>query len=55
MAPEAGFEPATKCLTGTCSTAELLRNIVLAALENYTRHYPCSQSEVVLEYNALEP
>ena len=27
MAPDAGFEPATKWLTATYSTAELIRNI----------------------------
>ena len=28
MAPDAGFEPATKWLTVTYSTAELIRNII---------------------------
>lgn len=28
MAPDAGFEPATKWLTATYSTAELIRNIL---------------------------
>ena len=28
LAPEAGIEPATNCLTGNCSTAELLRNLL---------------------------
>lgn len=27
VAPEAGLEPATNSLTGSCSTIELLRNI----------------------------
>ena len=31
MAPEAGFEPATRRLTVACSTAELLRNEFVAA------------------------
>ncbi len=29
MAPDAGFEPATKWLTATYSTAELIRNIAV--------------------------
>lgn len=28
MAPDAGFEPATKWLTATYSTAELIRNML---------------------------
>ena len=32
MAPDTGFEPVTKWLTATYSTAELIRNVVLTSL-----------------------
>lgn len=36
MAPDAGFEPATKWLTATYSTAELIRNLFIT-----NKHIKC--------------
>ena len=39
MAPDAGFEPATKRLTAAYSTAELIRNIQEALYAFCVRYY----------------
>lgn len=43
MAPDAGFEPATKWLTATYSTAELIRN-ELKKWDYREKNIPCQDS-----------